>query len=130
MGVEKIILGSLTAAPRQPRTLETFVSGGLKMQAAAKLTVSITDLSPVPDRENQPEPVPKCALRSALWSLMNRTAVGSDNPNGINSETGEANADLYSLMKNCAFFNGGRCGCSAVPLKSSVRVIYQSRQQL
>jgi len=100
------------------------------MQAAAKLTVSITDLSPVPGRENHPEPPPKCALRSALSALLNRSALGSDHPKALNSGNGEANADLYSLMKNCAFFNGGRCGCSAVPMKTSVRVMYRSHQQL
>jgi hypothetical protein len=44
----------------------------------------------------------------------------------------DATGDLYALMKKCAFFNGGDCHChkSAPAIKTSVRVINQSRQQL
>ena len=83
--------------------------------------------APISAPEIQLELLPKCALRAALLALTKRSTVESEHAEGA---TLEAGADLYSLMKNCAFFSGGHCQCSKVSLKTSVRVIYQTRQQL
>jgi hypothetical protein len=99
------------------------------MQAAVKLAPSPGELAPISAPEIQLELLPKCALRAALFALTRRSIVESEHQAGA---TPEAGADLYSLMKNCAFFNGGNCHCHtpAPSLKTAVRVIYQSRQQL
>jgi hypothetical protein len=99
------------------------------MQAAVKLAPSPGELAPLSAPEIQLELLPKCALRAALLALTKRSIVESEQEAGA---TPEAGADLYSLMKNCVFFNGGDCHChtSAPSIKTGVRVIYQSRQQL
>jgi hypothetical protein len=99
------------------------------MQAAVKLAPSSGELAPISAPEIQLELLPKCALRAALLALTKRSIVESEQEPGA---TSEVRANLYSLMKNCAFFNGGDCHChtSAHSIKTSVRVIYQSRQQL
>ena len=99
------------------------------MQAAVKMASLSSELAPISVPEIQLELLPKCALRAALLALTKRSVVESEHEAGA---TPEAGADLYSLMKNCAFFNGGNCRChtSALSLKTSVRVIYQTRQQL
>jgi hypothetical protein len=99
------------------------------MQAAAKLVPSVADLSSPSVQETHPELPPKCALRAALWALRNRSGSEGEHEMEVGCE-GSADTDLYSLMKNCAFFNGGRCRCAVTPIKTSVRVVYQSRQQL
>lgn len=99
------------------------------MQAAVKLALSVDELCSASVQETQPELPPKCALRSALWALRNRSAVEGEHETGVGFE-GSADTGLYSLMRNCAFFNGGHCGCAVAPIKTSVRVVYQSRQQL
>lgn len=97
------------------------------MQAAAKMAPLSDEPAPILAPEIQLEILPKCALRAALLELTKRSTVESEHETGA---TPEAGADLYSLMKNCAFFNGGHCQCSKPPLKTRVRVIYQTRQQL
>src|SRR6185312_6837902 len=99
------------------------------MQAAVKLAPSPGESAPISAPESQRELLQKCALRAALLALTKRSIVESDHEAGVTPETG---ADLYSLMKNCAFFNGGDCHChtSTSSIKTSVRVIYRSRQQL
>jgi hypothetical protein len=103
------------------------------MQAAVKLAPSLEDLVPISGSEVQLELLPKCALRSVLWALMHRPAVEEEQQSAVNTKTGDLVADLYFLMKNCAFFNGGggcRCHVSTAALKTNVRVVYHSRQQL
>lgn len=99
------------------------------MQAAVRMALSSGESAPISAPEIQLELLQKCALRSALLALTKRSIVESEHEAGVTSESG---ADLYSLMKNCAFFNGGDCHChtSTSSIKTSVRVIYRSRQQL
>jgi hypothetical protein len=99
------------------------------MQAAVKLAPSPGEIAPISAPEIQLELLPRCALRAALLALTKRSIVESEHEAGA---TPEAGASLYSLMKNCAFFNGGDCHChtSTPSLTTSVRVIYRSRQQL
>jgi hypothetical protein len=99
------------------------------MQAAVKMAPSPGELAPISAQEIRLELLPKCALRAALLALTKRSIVESEREAGA---TAEAGADVYSLMKNCAFFSGGDCHChtSTPSIKTSVRVIYQSRQQL
>jgi hypothetical protein len=99
------------------------------MPAAVKLALSVDALSSASVQQTQPELPPKCALRSALWALRTRFAVEGEHQTGVGCE-GSADTDLYSLMRNCAFFNGGHCRCAVTPIKTSVSVVYQSRQQL
>ena len=99
------------------------------MQAAVKLAPSPGESAPISVPEIQLELLPKCALRAALLALTNRSIVESEHESGA---TPEAGADLYSLMPNCAFFNGGDCHCHTATqsIKTSLRVVYQTRQQL
>ncbi len=99
------------------------------MQAAVRMALSSGELVPISAPEIQLELLPKCALRAALLALTKQSAFESEHEEGATTEAGD---DLYSLMKSCAFFNGGDCHChvSAQPLKTTVRVLYQSRQQL
>jgi hypothetical protein len=99
------------------------------MSAATKLAVSIGELSPISTDKNHPERLQKCALRSALRALMLTTGADGKAQAAATPEA-KAMTDLYALMKNCAFFNGGHCDCSSTSRESTLTVLYRSRHQL
>ena len=71
----------------------------------------------------------KCALRATLWGLMirNEREAGESGKQSLDPNW---NANLYALMKNCALFSGGHCGCFSSPVETSVRVLARSHEQL
>src|SRR5579883_1726280 len=100
------------------------------MQAAAKFTLSVGDAATVSRPEIRKNSGSQCALRSALWGLMIRSARAASKELNDQFDGPEHNHDLYALVKNCAFFSGGHCHCSEPPVETTVQVFHHSRQEL
>jgi hypothetical protein len=96
------------------------------MPAVPKLAVSIGELASIFEQGHQSDCFSKCALRSALRALI---VPDGESQKAITPDAA-AVTNLYALMKNCAFFNGGDCDCASNPFKASLTVVYRSRHQL
>jgi len=99
------------------------------MPAAPKLVGSIGEFASIFEKGNQPDSFSTCALRSALRALIVSNGEEGKTQKVITPDSA-AVTNLYALMKNCAFFNGGNCDCSSNSRKTTLTVLYRSRHHL